>query len=183
MLLNSKKKYSYILLLFILAVVVSFSGVFPFINRVAALNPHWAYYVGNKNTVFFTERNSSAVFKLIIPTLIVLLGVRKDYEMDKEADLKVKHNFLYSISLSGSLCYILLQIMGYGIQPVYRLGLYFFPFFIVYVCYVVGKLKGTRKTVCKLAIILYFILLTYVTVFLWNGSGVMPYESIFSLES
>ena len=181
-LLNSKKKYSYILLLFILAVVVSFSGVSPFINRVAALNPHWAYYVGNKNTVFFTERNSSAVFKLIIPTLIVLLGVRKDYEMDKEAELKVRHNFLYSISLSGSLCYILLQIMGYGIQPVYRLGLYFFPFFIVYVCYVVGKLKGTRETVCKLAIILYFILLTYVTVFLWNGSGVMPYESIFSLE-
>lgn len=178
--LRTSRKYLWITLMFVASVVLSASGVTTIINSIAMLNPHWAVYVGSETSRFFTDRNSSAILKLIVPLTIVIIGLIQDYKIETNLDgLTFNTNRHYSIMLSGTLCYILLQMIGFGLQPIYRIGLYFFPFFISYTCHVICRQKKNMQWLFWIAAIIYFILLTYITVFLWNGSGVMPYQSIY----
>jgi|GEM_PF-6395513 len=166
-------------LIFAISIILSISGISSFISSIAMLNSHWAGYAdGTVNGQFFTDRNTSAAFKIVIPLLIVLLGLYQDERKKPKEDDSSKTITEHAI-LAGALIYVLLQIIGYGIQPIYRLGLYFSPYFVAYTCHVVGSGKKESEHILHFALLVYFIILTYVTVFLKNGSGVIPYSSIF----
>lgn len=142
----------------------------------------WRWYLQSE---FLTDRNYSAIVKQLVPNAILIFVLWKRKEMIE----KNKINDIFILMLFVN---VVITNCFYGVLVLLRLS-YFFDVSLVFIVPVIfelleqydkkieklGKL-GSLEKLGKLSIIGYYILLTVVTIFIMNGHGVMPYQTIFS---
>lgn len=132
----------------------------------------WVWYLQSD---FLTERNFSAITKQLVPNLLlifVLIKRKKVIEMNKENDIYI---LLLFIDVIITNCF-------YGVLVLLRLS-YFFDVALIFIVPIIFELLQSYnkkiENLGKLSIFGYYILLTVVTIFIMNGHGVMPYQTIF----
>lgn len=157
-------------LLFIVIDLRKIIDVFDFL-----IPDRWKWYL---NSNFLTDRNSSAIVKQLVPNLIVIYSIIKRKELRKYYE---KFDITFALVFMATIitnCF-------YGILVLLRLSNYFDFGFIILIPILFDYIANYEKKykfskLCIIGIIIYYLLLTIVTIFIMNGHGVMPYTSIFT---
>ncbi len=134
----------------------------------------WKWYLDSN---FLNDRNTSAIVKQLIPNIIVVYSIVKNKELKKHYDK-------FDISFALIFMSTIITNCFYGILVLLRLSNYFdFGFLIIipiifdYLVKYDKKIKLSKFYI--ISIIVYYLLLTVMTIFIMNGHGVMPYKTIF----
>lgn len=163
----------------ILICLYIFSLIFIFIDLRQLLNifsfllpERWVWYLESD---YLNSRNYSSVVKQLVPNLILVFLYlnRNKFADNKNAYL---HYLLLFVNVILTNCF-------YGIMVLVRLSNYF-DISLIFVLPVICEIIKDNKNLSRLgylSIIGYYTLLTIVTIFLMNGHGVIPYNTIFSL--
>lgn len=168
------QKYSKVLIvIYVLSLIFMVVDLRQIIGYFKFLIPErWVWYLQSD---FLTERNFSAITKQLVPNLLlifVLIKRKQVIEMNKENDIYILMLFIDVIITN---CF-------YGVLVLLRLS-YFFDISLIFIVPIIFELlKNYNKKIenlGKLSIFGYYILLTVVTIFIMNGHGVMPYQTIF----
>lgn len=132
----------------------------------------WEWYLQSE---FLTERNFSAITKQLVPNLLLIFVLMKR----KQVIEKSKENDIYILMLFID---VIITNCFYGVLVLLRLS-YFFDISLIFIIPIIFELLQNYnkkiENLGKLSIFGYYILLTVVTIFLMNGHGVMPYQTIF----
>jgi hypothetical protein len=152
----------------LLFVIIDFRSIIFIFGQF--IPSRWSGYL---DSGFFLQRNTFAMLKLIVPniTLIFLLINKKSL---------LTQNPSNKIYIVGSFLYTIFSNLFFGVTVLTRLSEYFYLFFIVSIILVI-KLCQDRlsRLIITTFYIIYYIVLTVVTIFMMNGYGVIPYMSIF----
>lgn len=156
-------------LLFIVIDLRKIIDIFAFL-----LPERWKWYLDSH---FFVDRNYSAILKQLVPNILVIYLIMNRTEMRKYYER-------FDISFALAFITTILTNCFYGILLLLRLSNYFDFSFIIIIPLIFDYLmkyekKAKMAKIYKICIIIYYLLLTIVTIFVMNGHGVMPYKSIF----
>ena len=168
-----RQKHEKILLsIYIMSLVLIIIDIRQFIDFFSFLIPErWKWYLESN---FLTQKNYSAVVKQLVPNLILIFIMLNRKKITKKEDLFFLMLFVNVIITN---CF-------YGVLVLLRLS-YFFDvaliFLIPTIIELLNKYDKRIKILGYLSIIGYYSLLTIVTIFIMNGHGVMPYQTLFSL--
>jgi len=169
-LFRDKKNSNILSIIFIISLIFLVIDIRNVIKLLSFIIPdRWLSYL---NSATFLERNYSAILKQIIPNIIVLFILR-NYSKLKEK------NENFDIIFLGYYLACIINNSFFGILVLLRFG-YFFDYFILFLVPIIIEYfnhKSTKNFV-KILFIIYYIILTVVTIFMMNGQGVMPYKMI-----
>lgn len=186
------KKNNNIFIFLIVFYIASLPFIFIDIQQIITifsdiLPTKYSSYLNNET--LFLNRNKLAVLKLVVPNITMIL-------------LIVKAKIITSLRggkevVLGMLFFVCLSNLFYGIVSLTRFSEMFFIFVPLSINLLVesykldsrgfledikGKLPVFSRlkltTILKVSFMLYFIVLTTVTIFYMNGNGVMPYQNI-----
>ena len=134
----------------------------------------WKWYLESE---FLTDKNYSAIVKQLVPNLLLIFTMinrKKIIENNPKNDIYIL--MLYTNTIITN-CF-------YGVLVLLRFS-YFFDISLIFIIPIILEtIKDYNKSIkilANIAIWGYYILLTVVTIFLMNGHGVMPYQTIFTL--
>lgn len=119
---------------------------------------------GNK---YFIQRNVSAILKQFVPNIIILflLWIKS----------KKSLSFIDEVSLFGAFCYVLLTNLFCGMMAFIRLAYFFEIFFILITPLLINYFSKGKAKVIIFFYIVYYAILTIITIYIMRGCGVMPY--------
>lgn len=178
--LRSRNAIILLTFLYILSLLTIFVDVRPVVADFITIIPRWSGYV---NSTFFTDRNNLALVKIIFPNIVFIVYIfaltcKRRMINNKDIDL-------YSIFpvecylVAGTFCYTFFQNIFYGVMVGTRLSEVFFMLYIAFIIEMVSTIKNSAvRFFCIGLIVSYGIILTIVTIFMMNGNGVVPYQSI-----
>lgn len=162
----------------VLWVVFGFSIVYMFIDARTLL-PYIVNWIPERlvyymNSYYFTQTNSGAIVKQLVPSVILA------YLLIREPKYQNANVGKDKILLLGFALYVILTNMFAGMIAFVRIG-YLFDMFLCVVpllCAVRTKWKSTNQII-KFALYTYYSVLTIVTIYGFGGPGVMPYNFVF----
>jgi hypothetical protein len=180
---DRKNKTLIILAIYGITIILSVVGITNIITILIENLPRFSHYAQSN---FLLDRNNIAVMKTLIPNIIVLYGLYSDTLKSKtrKGDFSVtvesykKNSTVDGLIMSGALCFAVSQILFFGVIVLTRLSELFFPFFIAYTCKILDRERGTSRVAIWFLAIVYYFILTVVTIFIFNGNGVMPYQFV-----
>lgn len=175
LLVKSKHGYGITVVLYIVSLSFLVVDIRPVISLLSAFVERWSGYA---DSTYFTDRNASAVLKLVVPNLLMIWylvsGVGKTLSGGAVTDSKWG-----DVSLAGML-YVFMQNAFFGVMVLTRIPEMFGMCFALWVVRIVSRNKGSStRFLFELLLYAYGFILTWVTIFQMNGNGVMPYQSIF----
>lgn len=171
-LFRNQKHEKILLLIYIISLIFIVIDIRQFIDFFSFLIPErWKWYLESN---FLTHKNYSAVVKQLFPNLILIFIMINRRKITEKEDVFYLMLFVNVIITN---CF-------YGVLVLLRLS-YFFDvaliFLIPTIIELLNKYDKKIKLLGYLSIVGYYSLLTIVTIFIMNGHGVMPYQTLFSL--
>lgn len=154
-------------LIFLIIDIRQMIGIFNFI-----IPKRWIWYLESE---FLTAKNYSAIVKQLVPNLLLIFTLIKRKEIiENKCDL---YMLMLYIDVIITNCF-------YGVLVLLRFS-YFFDMALIFIIPTILKLlKDYNKKINiigNIAIWGYYTLLTVVTIFIMNGHGVMPYQTLLSI--
>lgn len=175
--LLAKSKYGYGITVVLYIVSLSFLvvDIRPVISMLSVFVERWSGY---SDSAYFTDRNASAVLKLVVPNLLMIWYLVSDTRK-LPSEGKGADSMWSDIALVGML-YVFMQNAFFGVMVLTRIPEMFGMCFVLWIVGVVSRNKGSStRFLFELLLYAYGFILTWVTIFQMNGNGVMPYQSIF----
>lgn len=172
-LIFKNQKYEKVLLiLYVLSLIIMVVDLRQIMDLFLFIIPErWEWYLQSE---FLTSRNYSAIIKQLVPNILLLYALWKRKEI-------LERNRNYDIYILMLFANVFITNCFYGVLVLLRLS-YFFDISLVFVIPIIfeslNQYNSHIQILGKTAIIGYYILLTIVTIFIMNGHGVMPYQSI-----
>lgn len=172
-LIFKNQKYEKVLLiLYVLSLIFMVVDLRQIMDLFLFIIPErWEWYLQSE---FLTSRNYSAIVKQLVPNILLLYALWKRKEI-------LERNRNYDIYILMFFANVFITNCFYGVLVLLRLS-YFFDISLVFVIPIIfeslNQYNSHIQILGKTAIIGYYILLTIVTIFIMNGHGVMPYQSI-----
>ncbi len=178
---NKNKKNNKILIFFyIISIIFIFIDTWDLILKLETILPNrYKYFLWKTLT-----RKYSSIFKVFIPNILLILFY-------KERNKIKKYDKNYKLYLIGLYIYVIINNMFYGINIFKRIIIFFESFLIIVIPKLIEyynnhktfeykniKIKNFNK-LFTLFIIIYYLCVTILGIFINNGSGVIPYKSIF----
>lgn len=174
------RKNKILIIFYFISLIFIFFDISGFINLFEFILPErYDYYI---NSVFATEKNMGAIFKIIIPNLILLISFKYKKEL-----LEKKEDF--NLIFYAWYIYVIISNSLYGINIFIRLGWYFEYYILLIVPLLYDILKNkyielfnkkfNYAKVFLLIVIIFYVALTIYSIFLGGGHGVVPYKTIF----
>lgn len=179
-LLKSRMGVIILLFLYIISVILVFVDIRPLVSLIINYIPRWSGYAESS---FFVDRNNTAFLKILLPNFIFSMFVLNTVrQSQRNASLKKDIFDIIPINplfISGMFCYILFQNVFYGVTVGTRLSEVFFALYISFLIDFMSLFNNkVVKSFFSAILVLYGILLTTITIFIMNGNGVVPYNSI-----
>ena len=193
--INNKKDINNVLIIFyaisIIGIIIDFRYAIKIFSFAIPER-----YVAYLNSKFIREKNYTAIFKLIIPNIIIWL-------MFKNKN-KLQENKNFNICYMAMWVYVILSNMFYGINIFIRLAWYFEYYMILIIPMIIkmfddsnkviqiGKNKKTEipkvikyinnkkikiSTLLTITVIAYFTMLNIYSIFINGGHSVVPYHT------
>lgn len=169
------KYHKLLMILYIISLIFLVIDIRKIMGALAFIIPErWVWYLQSD---FLNNKNYSAVLKQIVPNALLIFAMlnRKQIIENKE------ENNIYILML---LVDVIITNCFYGVLVLIRFS-YFFDIALIFIIPIILKLlKKYDKKIEILghtAIWGYYALLTIVTIFIMNGHGVMPYQTLFKL--
>lgn len=157
------------LVLYSISLIFVLIDVREILKIIIPLLPRWDTYLSDTS---FTERNNLALIKNIVPNVLLILCVY----------LARRHTGKHedeSRQFAGMFLYVITQNMFFGVTALTRISELFFLPYIFCTCSI-GEMIEQKK--CKYIyyaiLMVYGIILTTYTIFINNGNGVIPYQSM-----
>ena len=172
---HNYKFHKILTVIYIISLIFMIIDIRQIIETLSFIIPQrWQWYL---NSEYLTSRNTSAIVKQLVPNLLLIFIMLNR----KKEIIDIEKNDIYILMLYTD---VIITNCFYGILVLLRFS-YFFDISLIFIIPVVLELL---KTYDKKIIILgnlgiwgYYILLTVVTIFIMNGQGVMPYNTLLSL--
>lgn len=180
-----------------LFILYCFSWIFIFFDIHQLILPlqgilpaRWQHYMASSQ---FLDRDKMALLKLVVPNLTLIFyllvechnqligNIAEKNEINNEKNLLVSSS---DIIMSGLVLFVISQNMFYGVMTLTRLSEFFWVYYYAAIIYIISWCKQRFVSIGFIVVyLLYFVSLTFVTIFIKNGNGVMPYIFIFAQNS
>lgn len=159
----------YIYIVSILCMIIDIRNIFNIFSMI--IPDRWLWYL---NSDFLLEKNTSAILKQIVPNITIIFLLRK-------RGCILKHNINADVYILGYFMFVIITNCFFGVLLLLRLSNYF-DFYLIYCVPLIIEFWRYKenKRLTMWIFILYYLLLTIVTIFIMNGHGVMPYRTIWS---
>ena len=180
---KNKKINKVLIGLYFLSIIFIFIDISSVINLFKFILPdRYDYYI---NSVFAVEKNMSAIIKIILPNILLLISyLYKDKIEKKYTD--------FNYVLIAWYLYVLISNCFYGINIFIRLGWYFEYFILLLVPMLVSYFKNNTfkignieikkfNLIITVVVIFTYLSMTIISIFINGGHGVVPYNTIFTL--
>ncbi len=182
---NKKFTDKFLLIIYFISLIFLFIDVKNIMNIFYNFIPERYQYLFEHS--LFMYRNYKAILKVFYPNLLLIIlfiykkNLRKEYK-----------NF--NLYFLPTLIYVVIYNIFYGMDTFLRIGYYFDYFLLIIIPIIMDYFNKNDFFILKKKIknfgnifiiftIFYFSLLITYGVFISNGHGVMPYKTVFNLES
>lgn len=159
-------------IIYFLGIIFLFVDIRFIFNLFQSVIPErWLWYL---NSDFLNNKNRIAILKQIIPNILMAFILYK-----RSVILKI--NPKVDIYIIGYLCCLFLTNCFSGVLLLLRLANYFDIYLVFLLPFVIEVWnKKCNRLIVKYILILYYLILTIVTIFIMGGYGAMPYQTIFN---
>ncbi|MBT1162615.1 MULTISPECIES: EpsG family protein [Bifidobacterium] len=187
-LMKSKVTHVFLIILYCLSLIFILVDIHQLILLVEPLVPdRWQHYLNDSQ---FLDRNKFALLKLVVPNAVLIIYSLTEWKSNllsrffAKVGNQEKKDLLVSsddVVMAGTALFVISQNAFYGVMVLTRMSEFFWMFYYAAIVYLIA---GCKKRVvqfgCAGTFLLYFVLLTVVTIFIKNGNDVMPYTFIFA---
>lgn len=151
----------------ILFMVIDIRNIFNLFSMI--IPDRWLWYL---NSDFLLKKNTSAILKQIVPNITIIFLLRKRKYI-------LKNNVNADVYILGYFMFVIITNCFFGVLLLLRLSNYF-DFYLIYCVPLIIEFwrYNENKKITMWLFILYYLVLTIVTIFIMNGHGVMPYKTI-----
>lgn len=177
------KSNQWVIVTYAVALVLLLGGVGPIATLIVKIVPTWRGYV---NVVNVSGIDWLAMLKSIIPNILILYSfLRRDNLNSKStfanSTVKNLHDNTLVYVRTGSVIFGALAIAFPGNMVLTRITELFSVFLFAEVCHIVKNEPKKTKPLLWFVIVLYYMLLTVVTIFIMHGNGINGYEFSISI--
>lgn len=149
---------------------ICFDQLFHMVGQIV---PTWSGYAASSSA---TERTAASVIKAVTPAILFIYALFQKggqaYQIHRRDDLLI---------LAGATAYVACSISFAGIMVLTRVTEFFAPLFFILTIKTIQREPSNTRTILYYTIYVYYILLTFVTIFIMNGNDVIPYHASLSL--
>lgn len=171
-LFKNKNMFYFLIMIYIFSLLLMVIDIQKLITFFSFFIPTKYVSYLNNNDAFLTQ-NNLAIVKLIVPN-ITWIWIMGRFNIIVESLYKGKEIII------GFTLYLFFCNSFFGVMVLTRISEFFFIFVPLATTYLVESYdKVTHRRIITITFVSYYFLLTFVTIFLMNGNGVVPYQSIF----
>ena len=144
--------------------------VLPIQSIMIKLIPESFHYAVYFTSSFFMETSSAAVFKLIVPNVVVVLAFYYISVFNNTIERFWVNLFIFSAAIAN---------IVHGVNVLIRLNYVFQIAEIIFYPLFISKIQKLQKPIVAWLMLGYFIVFYIFTVIIQGAQGIVPYQSIF----
>ncbi len=158
----------------VISMILLCTGFNQLIYIAGQIVPSWKYYSIPNSA---TDRNTISIIKAVTPTLLFIYAIFQQknkyyHHLHDKDNLPI---------LAGATTYTACSISFAGIMILTRITEFFAPLFFLTIIKIVRQEPSDTKPLLYYIIYIYYITLSFVTIFIMNGNDVIPYHASIGL--
>ena len=160
---------------YVAAIAFLFLGIGPIALFVIKIFPTWSGYI---HSAYLTQMNLISLSKAIVPNAFIFYGlIQNKKKLSDTSSIPSLGAYL----LIGAVLYGCLSLAFPGVMVLVRIAELFVFLYIGEICEIVESERGKSNFYLWLLIIIYYVVLTVVTIFIMHGNGITGYSFSFSI--